>query len=91
MANAQYLGADTLILFEHQLCPEFFDLRSGMAGEILQKFSNYRMKLAIIGDFKKYPSKSLRDFIFESNKGGKILFLSSVEEAKKYFINQDIL
>lgn len=57
------------------------DLKSGFAGEILQKFSNYRMKLAIIGDFSEIKSKSLRDFIRESNNRRTISFVSSIEEA----------
>ena len=81
MANSRYQGAGSVIIYEHQLIPEFFDLKSGVAGEILQKFSNYKMKLAIVGDFSKYGSKSLRDFIYESNKGGRICFVSTTEEA----------
>jgi hypothetical protein len=81
MANANSSGANSLIIHEHQIIPEFFDLQTGVAGEIMQKFSNYRMKLAIVGDFTKYKSKSLQDFIFESNKRGIVLFLSSVKDA----------
>jgi hypothetical protein len=83
MGNAHYQGATAIILYEENFCPEFFDLSTRIAGEILQKFSNYRMKLAIVGDFKKYTSKSLRDFIVESNKGGHVTFNSTVEEAKE--------
>jgi hypothetical protein len=82
MANCSYQGAMKMIIREEHLLPEFFDLKTGIAGEILQKFSNYRTQLAIVGDFSKYTSKSLRDFIYESNKGGRIFFGSSVEEAK---------
>jgi hypothetical protein len=39
------------------------------------------MRLAIIGDFSAVKSKSLNDFIFESNKYGRISFVSSREEA----------
>ncbi len=60
---------------------DFFDLKSGIAGEILQKFSNYLVRLAIVGDFSKYANKSLKDFIFESNKGGQINFVDSQLEA----------
>ncbi|MBN2350677.1 MAG: DUF4180 domain-containing protein [Bacteroidales bacterium] len=81
MANARYLGAGILIIHEHHLIPDFFDLSTRFAGEILQKFSNYRMQLAIVGDFSKYSGKSLRDFIYESNKTGSILFMPSVKEA----------
>lgn len=35
-----------------------------------------------------YSSKSLRDFIFESNKYGRINFVNSIEEAKDKLINQ---
>ena len=39
------------------------------------------MKAAIAGDFTKYTSKPLRDFIYQSNKGRDIFFASSIEEA----------
>lgn len=82
MASAQYNHDCTgLIVYKDSLGDSFFDLKTGIAGEILQKFSNYRMKLAIVGDFSSYSSKSLRDFIFESNKGNCISFVSSLEEA----------
>src|SRR5690554_5524367 len=67
-------GCDRIILNKPALCEEFFDLRTGLAGEILQKFINYHIKVAIVGDFSVYSSKSLRDFIYESNKGKDILF-----------------
>lgn len=59
----------------------FFDLRSGLAGEILQKFITYGVKAAFVGDFSVYQSKALRDFIFESNNGRDIFFLATQEEA----------
>lgn len=83
MANCGYQGADGIIINEANLTRDFFDLKTGLAGEILQKFSNYRMKLAVTGDFSKFESKSLRDFIYESNKAGRISFVSSTEEAKE--------
>jgi len=52
----------------------FFDLRTGVAGEVLRKFSNYRFRLAVIGDFTAHSSKSLRDFLYESNRGRLIFF-----------------
>ena len=81
LGNAYHQRFEKLIVHERNLTPDFFDLKTGIAGEILQKFSNYRIRLAIVGDFAKYSSKSLRDFIFESNKGGRVNFVGSVEEA----------
>ncbi|MCW1961770.1 DUF4180 domain-containing protein [Chryseobacterium viscerum] len=81
MGNVYYQGFDKVILYEKNITPEFFDLKTKIAGEILQKFSNYRIALAIVGDFDKYESKSLKDFIFESNKTKHVNFLKSLENA----------
>jgi hypothetical protein len=81
IGNAHFQGADKIVIHERNLVPEFFDLKTKLAGDILQKISNYRMQLAIVGDFSEYRSKSLADFIMESNKTKRILFLSSREEA----------
>jgi hypothetical protein len=72
-----------LILHEYNFEKDFFDLSTGMAGEILQKFTNYRVRLAIIGNFAKFKSKSLQAFIYESNKNSEYLFVNSVGEALK--------
>ncbi|NII84866.1 MULTISPECIES: DUF4180 domain-containing protein [unclassified Pedobacter] len=81
LGNLYYQGFDKIIIQEHNLTSAFFDLKNGIAGEILQKFSNYRVSLAIIGDFSPYQGKSIKDFIYESNKGKHINFLSSTAEA----------
>jgi len=81
LMNCHYQGADSIIMAEHNLPAEFFDLKTKMAGDILQKFSTYDSRLAIIGDFSKFESKSLHDFIYESNKGRRINFVSSLNEA----------
>jgi hypothetical protein len=83
MADASYQGATNMILHEKNLVPDFFDLKTGLAGEILQKFSNYHMRLAIVGDFVKYQSKSLHAFITESNRGNRVFFVPDVQTAKK--------
>lgn len=83
MAEASNLNSNKIILKEEQITPEFFDLKNGLAGEILQKFSTYNVQLAIIGDFSKYKSKNVRDFIFESNRYGRINFVRTLEEAQE--------
>lgn len=85
MIDCIYQGADSIIWHENNITPLFFDLKTKLAGEILQKFSTYRARLAIVGDFDKYQSKSLADFIYESNKGKQINFVSTIEEAIRLF------
>ncbi len=82
MADSWYThSVQSVIIHAVSLPPEFFNLKSGIAGDILQKFSNYRMKLAIVGDFSDVRSKSLRAFIRESNERKIISFVASVNEA----------
>ncbi|MCX7026554.1 MAG: DUF4180 domain-containing protein [Spirochaetes bacterium] len=82
MANA---GARSIVVREEHLAPEFFRLSSRLAGDILQKFTNYRVRFAIVGDFSKYASKFLQNFIRESNATGQTIFMPTLEEALKRF------
>lgn len=82
MANAQYIGgSSSLVVYKESFAEDFFDLKTRFAGEVLQKFSNYHVKLAIVGDFSTYRSKALHDFIYESNKGNLVFWASSLDEA----------
>lgn len=88
LGNLNYQGFDKIILYEKNIIPDFFDLKTKIAGDILQKFTQYQMPLIIIGDFSKFNSKSLNDFIFESNKGKQINFVTSQSEAIKVLLDQ---
>ena len=80
-------GCEALILPKEALSEEFFRLSTGLAGEVLQKFTNYGMKLAIVGDFSHYTSKPLQDFIRESNRGKTVCFVSTESEAIEWLSN----
>ena len=72
---------DGVIVHAANLPPEFFQLRTRLAGEIAQKFVNYGLKLAIVGEFAHYESKALADFIRESNRGRHLFFVGTLGEA----------
>jgi len=74
-------GSDRIILPKSAVCEDFFDLKTRLAGEVLQKFVNYQRKLAIVGDASSYSSRSLRDFIYESNQGKSIFFVAGEKQA----------
>ena len=74
-------GAASIVIDKKLVCGDFFILSTGLAGEILQKFTNYQVKMAIYGDFTGYTSKPLKDFIYESNKGSNFFFVATKEEA----------
>ena len=69
MGNADYQGARCVMVSEEHFSPEFFDLKTKIAGEILQKYAQYSFKLAIVGEFEKYESNALNAFILECNRG----------------------
>ncbi|MCH5720549.1 DUF4180 domain-containing protein [Niabella hibiscisoli] len=83
LGNLYYQGFDKIIIHKRNITPDFFDLKTGIAGDILQKFAQYQMPLVIVGDFSTFDSKSLHDFIFESNKGKQINFVSTLSEVVK--------
>lgn len=75
-------SADVVALPVDRLDDSFFDLSSGLAGEVLQKFVNYRMPLAIIGSITSHldASSALRAFVAESNRGQQVWFLADLAE-----------
>jgi hypothetical protein len=74
-------GLTKLILHERNVAPEFFQLQTGIAGEVLQKLTNYKIRVAFVGQFANYKSKSLQAFISESNRGNQVFFTESLEIA----------
>ena len=81
MATVSYENdCDCFMLRKEAIVEDFFVLRSGVAGEIAQKFVNYGKKLAIVGDFGGYASKPLQDFIRESNRGNSLVFAATEQE-----------
>ncbi len=82
MATIRYdYDCDKLIINKKNITEDFFELKNGIAGEIMQKYTTYEMALAIVGDFEQYNSKSLKSLIYESNKANKIIFKSTETEA----------
>ncbi|RZJ17504.1 MAG: DUF4180 domain-containing protein [Brevundimonas sp.] len=67
---------DWLVLPTERLSPEFLDLKTGLAGALLQKIVTYGQRLAIVGDITaaEAASGALRDFVRESNRGDRIWF-----------------
>ena len=82
LMRANYeIGTKNILIEKRYFAEDFFVLRTGLAGEILQKYVNYGARIAIYGDFSGYTSKPLRDFMYESNHGKDVFFAASREEA----------
>ena len=65
----------------HRLDPRFFTLGTRFAGEVMQKFVNYRMPLVVVGDITTHLSQSsaLRALVQESNQGGHVWFVDDLD------------
>ena len=81
MTIAYETGSNKVIINKENLTEDFFRLKTKVAGNILQKVVNYKMKLAIVGDYSKYSSESLKDFIYECNNGNDIFFVEDESQA----------
>jgi Domain of unknown function (DUF4180) len=74
--------ADWIAVHEKNIAPAFFDLRSGVAGDVLQKLVNYHSRLIVIGDIGRYTAKSeaLAALVRESNRGRDVRFVASLDQ-----------
>jgi len=74
--------AELVVLPVARLDARFFDLRSGVAGQVVQKFAQYRRRLAVVGDISAYVEASdpLRDYVRETNRGREVWFLRDLTE-----------
>ena len=78
------IGAEGLILTENDLAREFFDLRSGLAGELFQKFINYKLRVAIVLPDPDAYGERFGELAFEHTSHSMIRFVRSKEEAKAW-------
>ncbi|MNS58898.1 hypothetical protein D3C72_918350 [compost metagenome] len=73
--------AEVVVVPVARLHPEFWQLRTGMAGEFIQKLINYRLRFAVLGDLSAETAQSdaLRDFVRESNRGRHVSFVADLD------------
>ncbi|MFC6015721.1 DUF4180 domain-containing protein [Plantactinospora solaniradicis] len=80
--GSAFSRADIVAVPVGRLDERFFALRTGLAGEIMQKFVNYRIRLVVVGDISGHvaASTALRDLVFESNRGSQVWFVDDLGE-----------
>lgn len=73
---------DLILLPVERLNEGFFTLSTRIAGEIVQKFVTYGIRLAIIGDISRHleASSALRDYVRETNRGHQVWFVADLSE-----------
>ncbi len=82
LVAAMEQGAEWVVVPVDRLGADFFQLKTGLAGQILQKFVMYRRRLVILGDVSGYEAESqaFRGLVYESNRGTDAWFLADLSE-----------
>ena len=76
-----------VMIHAQALAEDFFSLRTGLAGSVVQKFGNYQIKVAVVlPDLQKVKGK-FREFVAEANKGNSFKVFSNIDEAENWFVN----
>lgn len=83
-AIGKCFGAKGLILTDADLSEDFFDLRSGFAGELLQKFVNYQIRVAIILPDPSIYGARFAELAYEHSTHPIVRFVNSMESAKTW-------
>lgn len=85
IGDAGYQGAEWVAVPVARFDERFFRLSTRVAGDIIQKFVQYRVGLAVVGDISRYTeaSASLRDFVRECNRNRQTWFLADVDELRE--------
>ena len=63
-----------LLIHENNLSPDFFDLKTGLAGAIFQKLANYYVRGVAVISFENIKSERFKELIYEYNKGNHFRF-----------------
>jgi hypothetical protein len=81
LIGAVFLGAEMVAVPAERLDEQFFSLGTRFAGEVMQKFVNYRLRLAVVGDISRHleASSALRALVHESNRSDHIWFVPDVD------------
>jgi hypothetical protein len=87
IGEAMSVGAKLIIVPVERLEDDFFQLKTRIAGHIVQKFVTYQRQLIILGDISQHleNSRALRDFVYEANKGDQIWFVTNLQELNDRF------
>jgi len=82
MSAASEHRSECIAIPVERLGDDFFELRTRIAGELIQKFAMYGARIAIVGDIsrKMAASRSFSALVAESNRGRDLWFVDSLDD-----------
>ena len=88
LAGCGQRGTRRVLLHAENLSPDFFELGTGLAGAVFQKFSNYSVRAALLVDPRKIRSQRFRELMLECSRGGDIRFFEKRENAQRWLLGR---
>lgn len=80
-------ACNLLLMDEHNLSDDFFNLKTGIAGLAMQKFANYKVKVAVILPPGADHNERFRELMYEMNQSNLIRFYFDRDEAEEWLIS----
>ena len=80
-------GTHNLVIHGEALSPDFFDLKTGLAGVILLKFSNYHLRTALIAHSSAVNQGRFREMVLETNRGNQFRVFLAKEDAVNWLMS----
>jgi len=75
-----------VMLHAEALADDFFKLRTGLAGHMLQKFANYRVKAALVITDETQIKGKMKELVAELNRGSGFRVFAGVGEAEVWLV-----
>jgi hypothetical protein len=79
---------ENVLIYESNLSPDFFDLKTTLAGTLFQKLANYHLRGAAVISLGQIKSERFKELIFECNKGNLFRFFEDKAAAEKWLTNE---
>lgn len=76
-----YHHTNNLLLYADNVDDRFFELKSTLAGNVLQKFMNYYMRVAMIMKDDLSDNKRFKEMALETNKGNYFRIFKDKQKA----------
>jgi len=77
-----------LLLRSENLPQEFFQLKTGLAGRILLKFSNYYLKVAAVLTPEEVNQGKFQEMVLETNRGNEFRVFFDNQKATDWLIHE---
>jgi len=87
IGNCGYNDTNNLLLHPENVHEDFFNLKSGLAGAVLQKFVNYQMRLAAYFTEQQMEHIRFQELVKETNRSSHFRVFSNKQDAEDWLLS----